>query len=117
MACELTIELNDLRKENEKIESFSLEDKIASLKNEIAILKTSNISLEKEKFSLIDKIKFLECDNYEKNNLLHVLKEKEMFASKELEIAKDSIKKLTIGAQKLDKIIEVGTPYIVIKEV
>lgn len=113
LSCELKLELNDLRNNNEKIESFSLElkDEIASLKNKIIDLETSNTSLENDKLALIDKIKFIECDSHEKNDLLHVLKEKELLANKELEIAKESIKKLTIGAQKLDKIIDMGKPF------
>lgn len=64
-------------------------------------METINTSLENDKCSLVDKIKFLEFDSHEKNDLLHMLKEKELLANKELEIAKESVKKLTISATKI----------------
>ena len=62
-----------------------------------------------EKTALLDKIKFLENDCYEKHKLIKLLKEKESNTIQELGKAKESIQKLTIDA--LDKIIEVGKPY------
>ena len=62
------------------------------------------------KIALIDKVKFLEQDCCEKNKLIKLLQENELNTIEELDKAKESIKKLIIGAQKLDKIIEVGKP-------
>lgn len=96
-------------------ENKSLLDDIACLKkNEHDVV---NISCDKhvldcdEKNALLDKIRFLEHDGCEKDNLIKLLKKNESNALVELDKAKDSIKKLTIGAQRLDKIIEVGKPY------
>ena len=70
-----------------------------------------------EKNALLDKVRFLEHDSCEKDNLIKLLKEKELNALQELDKAKESIKKLTIGAQKLDKIIEVGKPLVITRKV
>ena len=74
-----------------------------------------NVSSDKhvciEKDALLDKVRFLEHDSCEKDNLIKVLKENELSVLQELDKAKETIKKLTIGAQRLDKIIEVGKSY------
>ena len=60
---------------------------------------------------LLDKVRFLEHDSCEKDNLIKVLKENEINVLQDLDKAKETIKKLTIGAQRLNKIIEVGKSY------
>lgn len=100
-------------------ENKSLLDKIACFKNNEHVVQIDEmkVSCDKhacvcdEKNALLDKVRFLEHDSCEKDNLIKLLKEKELNALQELDKAKESIKKLTIGAQKLDKIIEVGKPY------
>ncbi|KAA0053257.1 uncharacterized protein E6C27_scaffold102G00500 [Cucumis melo var. makuwa] len=60
-----------------------------------------------EKDALLDKVRFLKHDSCEKDNLIKMLKENELNVLQDLDKAKETIKKLTIGAQRLDKIIEV----------
>ena len=94
-----------------------------SLLNENSCLKENNHNVVKfdvpckkhvfdcdEKTALIDKIKYLEHDCCEKDKLIKLLEEKESNIVQELGKTKVSIKKLTIGAQKLDKIIEASKP-------
>ena len=98
-------------------ENKSLLDTIACFKeNEnFEQIEELNVSSDKhvciEKDALLDKVRFLEHDSCEKDNLIKVLKENELSVLQELDKAKETIKKLTIGAQRLDKIIEVGKSY------
>ncbi|KAA0051650.1 zf-CCHC domain-containing protein/UBN2 domain-containing protein [Cucumis melo var. makuwa] len=64
-----------------------------------------------EKEALLDKVRFLEHDVCEKDNLIKVLKENELNVLQDLDKAKETIKKLTISAQRLGRIIEVGKSY------
>jgi len=113
---------NVLRKKYNTLtsENKTLLDEITCLKlHEHDIVKIDKIDVScdehaldcDEKNILLDKVKFLEQDCCEKDNLLKLLKEKELNVLHELDKANKSIKKLTIGAQRLDKIIEVGKSY------
>ena len=98
-------------------ENKSLLDKIACFKeNEnVEQIEKLNVSSDKhvcdEKDALLDKVRFLEHDSCEKDNCIKVHKENELNILQDLDKAKETIKKLTIGAQRLDKIIEVGKSY------
>ncbi|KAA0046182.1 zf-CCHC domain-containing protein/UBN2 domain-containing protein [Cucumis melo var. makuwa] len=99
-------------------ENKSLLDKIACFKENVnKQIEELNVSSDKhigdcnEKDALLDKVRFLEHDSCEKDNLIKVLKENELNVLQDLDKAKETIKKLTIGAQRLDKIIEVGKSY------
>lgn len=96
-------------------ENKLLLDKIACFKeNEHVEIEESNISCEKHVCDcddLIDKVRFLEHDGCEKDNLIKLLKEKELNILQDLDKANESIKTLTIGAQRLDKIIDIGKSF------
>lgn len=66
---------------------------------------SSLLSHVSDKFSLVNKIKFFEHDVIDKNKLVKALKKKESNLVNEFECAKVCIKKLTIGVQKLDRLL------------
>ena len=103
------------------IENKSLLNEISCLKEKDHNIVKIDVPCEKhvfdcdEKNALIDKVKSLEHDCCEKDKLIKLLKENKSNNLQELGRAKESIKMLTIGAQKLDKILE-GGKSTVIKE-
>ena len=87
------------------IQLFALKSENVEKIEELNVSSDKHVCIEKD--ALLDKVRFLEQDSCEKNNLIKVLKENELNVFQDPGKAKETIKRLTIGAQRLDKIIEV----------